>query len=135
DAIEVGESTVCTNAVRIKLGGSYKKPFRDCIIVRDTKLAQCKGRRHAFESIKSIERLFALFLSLRGKDAGLDRSSNFCSDGILIDEAGAQSLREVLCPNMETDAAINQTNDQTRAIAHSSQSTNNQVADAQSTYD
>jgi hypothetical protein len=70
-------------------------------------------------------------LGFRRKNAGLDRSSNLCNDDILIEKAGAQSQHVALCPDMKADAAINQMNDHTAAMARSSQSTDNQVAGAQ----
>jgi hypothetical protein len=53
-------------------------------------------------------------------NARLDCVRDLCGYGDLIDKPSAQSLRVALCPDMEADVTLNQTNAQAYFITGSS---------------
>jgi hypothetical protein len=67
-----------------------------------------------------IVRFFAPPPSLRTINARLNCGRDLCGDDVLIDKPSAHSLRVALCPDMEADVTLNQTNAQAYFIAGSS---------------
>jgi hypothetical protein len=118
-----------------KLDSSPQELFSDCNIFPSAMFTENEGHRYTVDGIKGVERFFALPLSLRGINARLSGSRDLCCDGVLINKASSQFLRVASRPDMEADAAINQTNGQAHPITGSSQSANNQIAGAKFTGD
>src|SRR6516225_3983907 len=118
-----------------KLDSSPQEFFSDCNIFPGAMFTENEGHRYTVDGIKGVERFFALPFSLRGINARLSGSRDLCCDGVLINKASSQFLRVASRPDMEADAAINQTNGQANPIAGSSQSANNQIAGAKFTGD
>src|SRR5215469_2224373 len=121
--------------MRFKLDSSLQEFFSDCNIFRSAMFAQNEGLRYAVGGIKGMKRFFALPLRLRGINARLSGSHDLCCDGVVINKASSQALRVAPRPDIEADAAINQTNGQAHPIAGFSQSANTQIPGAKSTGD